>query len=73
VRDGETGILVPSNDPRAVASAIIQLGDDEALRICLGQQARALVEKQHDIRTNVTLMLRYMSNSQNCEQKLGRI
>jgi len=73
VRDGETGILVPSNDPRAVASAIIQLGDDGALRIRLGQQARALVEKQHDIRANVTSMLRYMNYPQNCEQRLGRI
>lgn len=63
VRDGETGILVPSNNPRALASAIIQLGSDEALRIRLGQQARALVEKQHDIRTNVALMLRYMNHS----------
>lgn len=73
VRDGETGLLVPSNDPRALASAIIQIGRDEALRNRLGQQARALVEKQHDIRTNVTLMLRYMNNPQNCEQPLGSI
>jgi glycosyltransferase involved in cell wall biosynthesis len=67
VRDGETGILVPSNDPHAVASAIIQLGGDEALRIRLGQQARALVETQHDIRRNVALMLRYMNASQHGE------
>lgn len=73
VRNGETGILVPSNDPRALASALIQIGGDEALRIRLGHHARALVEKQHDIRTNVTLMLRYMNNPQNCEQPLGRI
>jgi glycosyltransferase involved in cell wall biosynthesis len=63
VRDGETGMLVPSNDPHALASAIIQLWSDEALCIRLGQQARALVEKQHDIRTNVTLMLRYIEQS----------
>jgi glycosyltransferase involved in cell wall biosynthesis len=72
VRDGETGLLVASNNPCAVASAIMRLGSDEALRIRLGQQARALVEKQHDITTNVTLMLRYINNSQNCEQKRGR-
>lgn len=68
VRDGETGLLVPSNDPRAVASAIMQLGGDEALRIRIGQQARALVEKQHDIRTNVSLLLRYMHHSQSCDR-----
>jgi glycosyltransferase involved in cell wall biosynthesis len=73
VRDGETGLLVSSNDPRAVAEAIIRLGSDEALRIRLGQQARALVEKQHNIRTNVSLMLGYMNNPQSCDRKLGII
>ena len=29
VRDGETGLLVPSNDPTAIASAIMHLGSDE--------------------------------------------
>lgn len=73
VRDGETGILIPSNDPHAVASAIIQLGGDEALRIRLGQQARALVETQHDIRRNVTLMLQYMNDPQHEEQRFVKI
>ena len=67
VRDGETGMLVSSNDPRAVACAIIQLGDDEALRNRLGQQARVLVEKQHDIRANIALMLRHMNTSRHGE------
>ena len=73
VRDGVTGMLVPSNDPQELAAAIMQLGDDEALRIRLGRQARALVEKQHDIRTTVTLMLHYMTKPQYCGQRLERI
>ncbi len=67
VRDGENGMLVSSNDPRAVACAIIQLGDDEALRNRFGQQARALVEKQHDIRATVALMLRHINETRHGE------
>lgn len=63
VCDGVTGILVPSNNSHTVASFIIQMGTDEALRIRLGQQARALVETQHDIRRKVALMLHYMNVS----------
>ncbi len=65
VRDGETGLLVPPNDSQALAEAIIKLGADESLRIRLGQQARTLVEKQHDIKTNTSLMLSYMYDNRN--------
>lgn len=37
---GETGILVPSHDPKALASAIHQLAEDPALRQRLGKRAR---------------------------------
>ena len=57
VRDRETGFLVPSNDPVALARSIMELGKDEALRIRLGLQGRALVEKQHDIHTNISSKL----------------
>ncbi|MDT3777042.1 glycosyltransferase [Nitrospira sp. MA-1] len=72
VRDGETGKLVPSNDPHALAAVIMQLGEDQTLRNRLVQQARALVEKHHDIRTTVTLMLRHMNQSQKCGQQKGQ-
>jgi glycosyltransferase involved in cell wall biosynthesis len=52
VRDGETGLLVPVDDPAAVAEAIIRLGCDDSLRIRLGKQARVLAEQQHDRRAN---------------------
>ena len=63
VRDGETGRLVPSNDPRSLASAIIELGQNEQLRIRFGRRARILVEKQHDIRTVVASKLNFLEHS----------
>ena len=52
VRDGETGLLVPPDDPPALADALARLASDAALRVRLGTAARALVERQHDQRAN---------------------
>ena len=43
VRDGETGLIVPPDDPAAVAAAVRRLADDPALRGRLASAARALV------------------------------
>lgn len=43
--DGETGILAPSGDVKAIARAISALLADERLADRLGQQGRAFVEK----------------------------
>jgi glycosyltransferase involved in cell wall biosynthesis len=43
VRDGETGLLVPPEDPEALGKAILRLLGDEPLRRRLGENARALV------------------------------
>jgi glycosyltransferase involved in cell wall biosynthesis len=43
VRDGETGLLVPPEDPDAVAEAIQRLLADERLRRRLGEAGRRLV------------------------------
>jgi len=43
VRDGETGLLVPAEDPGALAGAIRRLLGDDDLRQQLGQQGRRLV------------------------------
>ncbi len=52
VDDGETGLLVPPGDPRALADAIARLHDDPALRARLGEAARARVEHDFDLRRN---------------------
>lgn len=41
VVDGETGIVCPPGDPRALADAVARLVDDPALRRCLGDAGRA--------------------------------
>ena len=40
VEDGDTGFLVPSGDPEAVARAIRSLAEDHALRSDMGRRAR---------------------------------
>ncbi|MEA2169145.1 MAG: hypothetical protein QOF76_2445, partial [Solirubrobacteraceae bacterium] len=40
VRDGRNGLVVPPNDPAALAAAITRLHDDPELRARLGTQAR---------------------------------
>ena len=41
IRDGETGLVVPANDPAALAAAIGRLLSDPALRTRLGEGGRA--------------------------------
>jgi glycosyltransferase involved in cell wall biosynthesis len=47
VRNGETGILLPTGDPAALASAIVDLLRDREKRRRLGSVARQLVESQY--------------------------
>ncbi len=42
------GLLVPSENPEALANAIVTLLVDESLRRRLGQNARRLMEKKHN-------------------------
>jgi glycosyltransferase involved in cell wall biosynthesis len=57
VREGETGLIVPPNDPSALADALARLAADPSLAARLGTAARALVERQHDQRTNARRMI----------------
>jgi len=63
VRDGETGLLVPPDDPNAVATAIKRLAADDALRYRLGKQARTIVEIQHDQRRNARRLIDIMTGT----------
>jgi glycosyltransferase involved in cell wall biosynthesis len=47
VTDGVNGLIVPPNDPVALADALTRLAGDPDLRRRLGEQARATVESQH--------------------------
>lgn len=44
--EGKTAILVPPDDPEALAGALRRMAEDEALRARLGANARALVEEK---------------------------
>ena len=48
VRDGDTGLLVPPDDPPALAAAIGRLADDRALAARLGAAGRTLVRDEFD-------------------------
>jgi len=49
VEDGHTGLLVPPDDPGALAAAIARLAADEPLRASLAVAARARVERDHTL------------------------
>jgi glycosyltransferase involved in cell wall biosynthesis len=44
IEDGVTGLLVPPDDPDALAAALVRLIDDPALRLRFGQAAKARVQ-----------------------------
>ena len=46
VLDGRTGVLVPTEDPAALATRIVELLRDDAQRERLGSAARQLVEDE---------------------------
>jgi len=50
VRDGETGLIVPPDDPGALAAALIRLLSDPALRARLAQEAERDVIRRYDAR-----------------------
>ena len=53
VRDGETGLLVPSEDAGALARAVQALMDDPARRRAMGAAARQDAVSRFDIRHTV--------------------
>ncbi len=50
VQDGVTGLLVPPDDPGALAAAVRRLLDDPGLRRELGENGRRRVKEHYDVR-----------------------
>lgn len=57
VKDGETGFLVPANDPYQMAYLIIKLFKDKNLNIRVGKEARKTAEKRHNKSTIIKQLL----------------
>lgn len=51
--DGETGILVPKDNPNAIAQAILRLAGDTDLRRRYGKAGRLMVEERYEWQRNV--------------------
>ena len=58
VANGESGILVPPSNPRALADAIARLAADATLRRRMGDAGRALVERNYRWHDNAASMAR---------------
>lgn len=62
IAEGETGFLVPEKDPEALARAIGDLLDDQAMRLGMGAKARAFVLEQFDIARQTELLEGFYDN-----------
>jgi len=54
VVDGETGLLVPPDDPRALADALLALVDDPERRDRMGEAARTRFERRYSVASMVS-------------------
>lgn len=66
VKDGETGILYPANAPYDLASAIVQLSQDQSACERMSQQERQSAETRHNpeaIRATLHSIYRYILKS----------
>ena len=55
VIDGETGLVVPPSDPKAIGSAILRLAADPALRKCFGAAGRSRAKSEFSLDRCVNL------------------
>ncbi len=58
VRDGRTGILVPSENVECLAAAIVELLRDASLRMRLGSAAKSLIAEEFSAERMATNYLR---------------
>lgn len=63
LRHGETGLLVPQNDPTALADALQRLLAEAPLRVALARRARRRIEQDFDARVNGARLRRLMAET----------
>ncbi len=63
IRDGETGILIPEQDPEALREALQELLSDEAKTHRLGENARDLVESKFTWAASTEALVGLLSGS----------
>ena len=63
VRDGETGLLAPPEDPQALAARLVRLHADAELGDRLGRAARASVAREHELTACVRERVRWLAQA----------
>jgi glycosyltransferase involved in cell wall biosynthesis len=63
VHDGENGLLVPPNDPAALADALARIGKDPALRERLAAEGPVTVARDFDALSNARRMARLLEGA----------
>jgi glycosyltransferase involved in cell wall biosynthesis len=63
ITDGQEGLLVPAQDPQALAKAIVELLDDKAARRALGEAARSKAARMGDLEKIVSGQILSLYNS----------
>jgi glycosyltransferase involved in cell wall biosynthesis len=62
VEDGVTGLLVPSDDPEALASALRELEGDSVLRAELAERGRADVRRRFSVEAMMSAYDRFLAS-----------
>lgn len=63
ITPGATGLIVPQNDPGALADALARLLGNANLREQMGDAARAEVARKFDLQNNVAILRQWLTNS----------
>ncbi|HEY2592886.1 MAG TPA: glycosyltransferase family 4 protein, partial [Chloroflexota bacterium] len=71
--DGESALLVPPDDPQALAAAVIRLIDDGCLRVRLGSAAREAAEVRHTWRQNAERVLECLDGGPRIKRDAGMV
>jgi glycosyltransferase involved in cell wall biosynthesis len=72
IRQKETGLLTPTNNPDKLAEAMLRLFGDRELGGRLAQNAQNLLREQYDPETNARCILSLLTESAHSENVLGK-